>query len=744
MQLIMISEIEKEILNYEIDGYQKQKLELVKKRQQLEQQRIVNSDPAKEHSINSEIEKTSNIISDIDTKLGILKESLTQSVQDNEVATIVNKFEQEKTSNNTSSDDVLLAIKVLKQEGRELGYNSSKEDFAKIHDLKVKIFNEIFNEVDEQLNFVVGKRELMYSSSLFDRIYMSEVLDTITINEIQKIREDTLNFKWYDRSVIVSALSLSLISFKFDSKKANLLLDFVTDFEANHVWERALTGLVIAIIYQKNRSWLRAKSFLDRLQTLKNNDEIQEGLKKIDFILKNELYKANLQSPEIFKLDLFKEPLSCFVPFYEDNQILREALDNAPIDFDVKHFNEYLELPLLNSHKYALCIGLSERGLETKTLSKKESNIVGQILFLNDEFNPFQALISEFYCFFQYFPVKKVDDVFVKQLLLSKTDLKTYILNQKMSLLLDANTLYREDKFDEAIKKYKNLLELEDSLDIHWQLANCYFETDNYKLSLKHYNYIKNKLEIDKNASKQLNFKIAICEHELDNFNQSNQICQEILDKVENPSLNLLCLMADNFAGLNDIEKGIKLCEQAEIKIEDDYDMFRISQTYYGLEQYDKSLVYINKSIEINSEKGIYWKKLLSIYCETLEWELAFALLSNRKIDKKFSDPITVSRINLFSLRDIEAAFHSLNSLLVKNVSYKGIVYGNLGHYYIIKKDLSNAYEKYWECIKLLKDENEFENRMKRDEKFMIKLGKEKEYNETKEKVINDFVNSKK
>lgn len=53
--------------------------------------------------------------------------------------------------------------------------------------------------------------------------------------------------------------------------------------------------------------------------------------------------------------------MNCFVPFYENNDILRAAIDNTDNSFDTKNFKEFLEkMPFLDSHKYALCITLKE------------------------------------------------------------------------------------------------------------------------------------------------------------------------------------------------------------------------------------------------------------------------------------------------------------------------------------------------------------------------------------------------
>lgn len=708
----------------------------VKKRNALRKTEVAISDPSQLHSLQVEIEKINTKISEIETKISSLEVKIEESTS---VDKIINNS---LCTKGEIEDDLLLrAIEILKQETKDLNFKSTKEDIAKIHDLKAKLYDEIFKDTNKQLNFVTDRKELLYSSVLFDEIYLKEILAPVTILEIQKIREDNVNYKWYDRSLIVSALSLSIINYKFDSKKANLLLDFITDFESN-VWERALTGLTIAIIYQKNRSWLRDTNFLNRLKTLQNNDEIQEGLKLINFILMNKLYEDNLFNPNLFNIELFQNPMNCFVPFYENNEIFKNAINDAENDFDLDDFREYIDnLPFMDSHKYALCLGLSSGGLTKSKLEGESAKKFFNSLSISNYFKPFQNLISEYYCFFNHFPAKLKDDVFKKQLLLANTDLRKFILNKVMQLFLEANTLYNEGKYPEAITKYEDLLRI-DKLhkEAHWQLGNCFIAKNEINNALKI--FLDLEKETKNEPGNDLLYIIAKCYNTQKKHKKSNEYCDKIELSVKSPSFKLLYLKADNFQELEDTISAYSYCKKAEDKVSDEEDMFLIAEIYNLIGKNTDALELIEKILETKKEVAKYWRELGDNYCNEFEWELSIkALLRAKELDSKSTYiRMLLGRSYLLSKINLEAAKQLLDSLLISKNDLKGITLGNLGHFFLIEGNNNKAYEKYLECIQELDDAKEFNKKMDLDIKYIRKLEINiDDYISIKNKVIKEF-----
>jgi tetratricopeptide (TPR) repeat protein len=87
------------------------------------------------------------------------------------------------------------------------------------------------------------------SPKLFQLMWLSEKYTETDLQLIKAIRESE-SLPWYEKCLAVSAITLSLINC-FDKEKFLVLIDFYKD-KQSQVWQRALTGLIIAIfIYDK-------------------------------------------------------------------------------------------------------------------------------------------------------------------------------------------------------------------------------------------------------------------------------------------------------------------------------------------------------------------------------------------------------------------------------------------------------------------------------------------------------------
>jgi len=736
----MLTDIEKQIIERELEGLYQFKLKLVEKQNKLRLAEVTQADANQKLATQEALEEVEKLIENTNKKIDDLKNQISQgdTNQESEFVSglsIVTDHDEDVTSR---------AVELFKQEAKELNYTSTKEDIAKLHNLRKKVNDEIFGDLDNRLKFVTSRKELMYSSALFDTIYTSEKLDPVTVGEIQKIREDNESYKWYDRSVIISALSLSLINFPFDAKKANLLLDFVTDFEPQ-VWERALTGIVLGIGYQKNRSWMRPTNFINRLKALKENGEVQNGLKAIDFILKNELYKINLFNPNYFQMDLFKNPMNCFLPFYENNEVLKNASDNASADFDVDDFQKYLDdTPLMDIHKYALCIGLNENKLQEKKLEGIQAFKVLNSLAASDALSPFQNLISEYFQFFNYFPEKIIENIFEKQLIIAKTPLKRYILNKEMKLFVEANTLYSEEKYSEAITKYKQLLQINQShKDASLSLANCYHLKGEYRRALGIYL----KFEKEGIAIERLEYRIGNCYRGLKQYDRSNAYCEKNIKNTSNPSFEVLDLVTLNYIDLEDIKKAEAYCIKAYKNAVDEDDYSKIARRFNALKKHEKALNVIKKVLETNTNTAEYWRVLGNVYMYLYEWDLSIeALKKASALDKKDVDiQLNCGRFYLFSKTDIEKSRKIFEAVSKRKSQQIVLSYGNLGHQYIIEKNNEKALKNYLKCINMLDDEKDFKQRMNSDLPLMLRAGvSEKDYNSMRDVTIEKYLSTKK
>ncbi|HYX07101.1 MAG TPA: hypothetical protein VE912_10255, partial [Bacteroidales bacterium] len=114
------------------------------------------------------------------------------------------------------------------------------------------------------------------------------------------------NVAWYYKSVIVSAITLSLLR-RFDEAKVLLLFDFF-DQQDDQVWQRALAGLVTVLNrYDRRISYYPA--ITEKLHALKGNKDLERNIQDliIQFIKSKETEKITKKFqeeivPEMIKL----------------------------------------------------------------------------------------------------------------------------------------------------------------------------------------------------------------------------------------------------------------------------------------------------------------------------------------------------------------------------------------------------------------------------------------------------------
>lgn len=145
---------------------------------------------------------------------------------------------------------------------------NAREEYAKHNELLMKIFNLIwltdkFKDTDLEL---IGK------------IWRAE------------------NFNWYERAIVISALTLSTLRC-FDEKKVDLMIEFTGD-ENNQIKYRSLVGLFLILYTYDNRLTLYP-DIINRLKVLSDDDiEKQMEMITIQFLKSRETEKITKKLQE--------------------------------------------------------------------------------------------------------------------------------------------------------------------------------------------------------------------------------------------------------------------------------------------------------------------------------------------------------------------------------------------------------------------------------------------------------------
>lgn len=170
----------------------------------------------------------------------------------------------------------LISYYQLKQEVEDMRYRimASSSDMAESLSFSKEI-ESILAESGTDDGETRDYRESLLS--VFRMIWLTDKFIDSDIEMAGKICRSGM-IPWYDKSIIVSALTLSLLR-HFDIEKVNILFDFFEEGEM-HVWQRALIGLFIGLYYHDYRLPYYPE-IVDRLEAAREARKLEKNIEAI-------------------------------------------------------------------------------------------------------------------------------------------------------------------------------------------------------------------------------------------------------------------------------------------------------------------------------------------------------------------------------------------------------------------------------------------------------------------------------
>jgi len=164
----------------------------------------------------------------------------------------------------------LISYYQLKQEIEQNRLSSASSDLAENLAFRKEI-EYILSEEDQLDDY---QKSLL---SIFRMIWLTDKFREAEIIMAGKICKSKL-IPWYDKSVLVSSLTLSLVR-HFDIHKVNLLFDFFEEAE-NQVWQRALIGLFLGLYFHDYRLNYYPE-ITNRLEAARENTKLEKNIEAI-------------------------------------------------------------------------------------------------------------------------------------------------------------------------------------------------------------------------------------------------------------------------------------------------------------------------------------------------------------------------------------------------------------------------------------------------------------------------------
>lgn len=614
-----------------------------------------------------------------------------------ELGDLIRKFQSEKSkkkdsiliiedkgkeSVSNSDEDLLAAIKILKDKKKNLGYNSTPEEITEYRTLYGKIMEDLN---PQELIDNIPKLSENYPVELFNSIYGQEKLTKPAIEEINNIRNNSA-YKWYHRSLIVSALTISLLDHKkVDQQKIILLIDFVNDAE-EFVWEKALLGLVIGLTCRPN-AWIKYDEVIRRLKSLRERKNIQDSLHLISYMVEMNLCNTFLIDKSIYESTFLKNQIAnCFIPFYDDNPAIKNFLEDSQ-EVDAGDYIDFLKkLPFPAIVKYACCHNRDNQEKEGKpefdeSMKETLKYFIKTSLF----FQPFLQYLAELYGFYNHYPSTNREKIFNNQLSLSNSKLKDLVFSEiEKFRLLSLNFMKKED-WGNAIVNLKHVLSLagEDTEALH-NICICMANLNKRQEELEY------RYKIEKISNEDVKNLISIADILYRNNNNKNSILYyEKALALDTNCGECYTGIASNYFDLGYYEEALDFCQKAiGIGYVNFYNYYIASLAYKSMNKSNEALEYINRAIEIkNDDADLIVEKGYVLYLLGKQKEAMAVLDEALEVDKNNEPYYLYKSVVLCGNGDFETAMNVINKgISIDLTSYsiyrqKGSIFDDMGKY---------------------------------------------------------------
>ncbi|MFP4288936.1 MAG: tetratricopeptide repeat protein [Bacteroidales bacterium] len=602
--------------------------------------------------------------------------------------------------------------------------------------LEVLTFNNELSGLLQGIKIEGGQAEISREEALVKVFNIIWLADKYTESENQLLNSvcKSRQLYWYDKSLIVSALTLSLLRY-FDVGKFQLLAHFVLEKE-NYVWQRALVGLFFAFLKYHNRYQLYP-ALEEVVKQLKTFDNIERNIETIliQFTKTRETERVSkkwkedilprmsrirpkieqkLDLENIFKDEFGEEKNPDWETVFEDapdlldklqefTEMQMEGMDvfmsafsqlkNYPFFHKISnwflpfyHQNQYIQ-PFLKPQNSELDLTpLVKRIEETHFMcnSDKYSFSINLGMIPEDQRNALMKMTSA--------EMESLSEIEKGEGLINDFAKVKSIYTQYFQDLYRFYKLHPwKNEFEDVFLYDPDVFEnpfiqklMSDSRTVR-NIAEFYFDKKFYNYALKIFISLLER----ESSNVELFEKIAYCYEKTGDFENALDYYKRA-DLIETNRLWIVQKMAFCSKYLNNWSQALLYYRQAEKQKPDDLKIqANIGQCLIYLERYEEALDYYFK-IEVLAPENNKIRRPLA-WCSFIlgKWDVARDYL----------------------MRLLENDPSNQHDLM------------NLGHVFWCMNEEKNAVEYYAKSMKAFKDPNKFENSFREDKKHLLKHG---------------------
>ncbi|MEA2042796.1 MAG: tetratricopeptide repeat protein [Bacteroidota bacterium] len=584
--------------------------------------------------------------------------------------------------------------------------------------------------------------------AVFSLIWFTDKLSESELDAITKCVKSS-NTEFYEKSLIISALTMSLLRY-FDLKKFTALFN-AYDINGKYIWNRAFVGLIIAFYVYNSRVSLYDE-LQDRLEQISDDkgmeryleqvllqlirtretEKISEKLRNeiipemtkfrpeieqkldLDKILSDkliedknpeweevfkdssdllgkmeEMSKMQLEGSDVFMsafselkhFSFFNESANWFLPFYKENQDVKNVFADEPEEFDSEVFTGGLQKSgyICNSDKYSFCLNIEMMPKAQKemilNLFKMELEAMDEVASedkildsKNDDKFIFTRTIQDIYRFFKLSRFKNdLPDFFNSKLDIHNT-LFFKIVNKDESVLRKIAEFYlKKNYYSEAAETFLLLSKEEKSIKRTYEkVAFAYQKMKSYKTALKYYK----RAEFFNADTVWLNKKLGFCYRKLGDYDNALLYYKKAKDQ-QPENLHVIANIGHCYLSDEKFEKALKAYFKVEYFDPENIRVKRpLAWCSFVLGKLDSAEKYLSKLIEMKPTAHDYINLGHVLFCKNKKSEaLEFYKKATQSLNyDKVKESILNDKSHMLKNGSSEAEIYLLLDYLLINL----------------------------------------------------------------------------
>ena len=601
---------------------------------------------------------------------------------------------------------------------------------------EIFLHRELNNLIDTVGNMAEEPPEALpteMQDRLFKLIWLTEKIKDHHLSLARRInRSETI--EWHEKSLVVSALTLSLLNY-FDPRKFVLLIEFTEAGEKN-VCQRALVGLILGLI-KYDRRITNHPELIEKLHSLTRDQDIMKNIEVIllQFLMARETEKITREFEEEVLPDMKK-----MMPKIEDKLQLGDQAEETDMEGKNPGWKGMVdEVP-----------GLFEKIEKFSKMQMEGGDVFMSTFQMLKRFDFFNRMYNWFIPFYRRNPEAGIlfpgnDDL--NRRLFDSLEHAFYICNSdKYSFVMNFQAIPVQQRnlivtnFEAELAQMKDMASEEQMLDqsLGENAIIIQYIQDLYRF----YKIFPNRGEFEDIFRRKISFgdlyfyrtffkhekftlKLAEFYFEKGHYYEAIDL-YEYLSGQGNPSGEFYEKIAFSYQKLGRYKKAVEFYKKAELFDTDHlWILKKLAWCYIRLKDFQSALEYFKEALEIQPGDQSIQTQLAQCYLNLRDYEKASQIYAQLLFyspgNLKYLRPVAYCDFVTGKLSQAESGYRELLAHTNKPSAYD---YMNAGHVFLCKGERKLALEYYTQSLSLKQfSKTEFMDAFDEDVAHLLKYG---------------------